>query len=84
MKKILFGLLLTIIIVSCKDKTPASVSPFNAGDIAYFKLDTTRVVIKLELGLLDDKNFAYIASYKGKDGENHNKFVVSSELMKNK
>ena len=55
--------------------------PFESGDIVYLKLDSTKLVISYELGMFDEKNFAYRATYK--EGEKIvGKFVLSSELLK--
>lgn len=82
MKKILFVLTLLIVISCSKPEKTVLKDPFKSGDVAYMKLDSTKVVIKMQLGLADENNFAYVISYK-ENGEVKTKwFTLSSELIK--
>ena len=86
MKKILFILLLAF--TACTSSVESSVeppepkSPFVSGDIVYLKIDSTKAIIKYELGKFDDSNFAYRINYKDSKGEIKGKFILSSELFK--
>ena len=82
MKKLLFILFVIAFLSSCNDeKKPQSKSPFKVGDMVYLKIDTTRVLIKYELGKFDEDNFLYRISFKNSKGEIIGKFVLSSEIF---
>lgn len=86
MKKIIF-ILLTLFLMSCKHnvsepKLPEPIPPFKSGDLVYFKLDSSRAIIKTNWGLYDTDIWLYRISYKDKKGEIDSKFILSSELFK--
>jgi len=82
LKKILFILLLAFTACTSSVESPEPKSPFVSGDIVYLKIDSTKAIIKYELGKFDDSNFAYRINYKDSKGEIKGKFILSSELFK--
>lgn len=82
MKKLFYVLLLSVFFACSNNTKKVELNdPFKSGDIVYMKLDTTKVIIKYNLGLFDEENFAYRISYKEGD-KIINKFALSSELFK--
>ena len=76
---------LSVVMSACTStevKTPEPVLPFKSGDIVYFKLDSTKAVIKYELGKFDENTFAYRINYKNNEGKIVGKFILSSEIFK--
>ena len=85
MKK--FALLITLLFfLSCsnteKPVTQENKPEFKSGEMVYLKLDTTKVLIKLELGLFDQDNYLYRITYKDDTGKVITRFAYSSELFK--
>jgi len=79
MKKIIL-ILLVALFLSCGESKPevAEVPPFKVGDIVYLKIDTTKVIINMDLGKFDNDNFLYRVRYsKDKCG-----LILSSEVFK--
>lgn len=70
-----------LLILSC-NRAPGPQSPFKSGDIVYFKIDTTKALIKFELGQFDETNFIYRVDSKNAKNEVVSKFALSSELFK--
>lgn len=80
MKKLLLILILGILF-SCSNSKIEKPKPFKVGDIAYFKIDSTKVVIVMDLGQVDNDNYWYLVSCK-KNNEVTTKSVLSSSLFK--
>ena len=77
--------LLCIFATSCSSPKPtptvSAISPFKPGEVVYLKIDSTKAIIKYDLGEIDESVFLYRIVLKDNKGI-HNKFVMSSELFK--
>lgn len=79
MKKYLLILLFGIL--SCTNTQVEKPKQFQVGDVVYFKIDTTKAIIVMDLGQVDKDNYWYLVSYKNCD-KKVTKSVLSSSLFK--
>jgi len=78
MKKTILIITLLFALISCNVPTP----PFKEGDVAYMKLDSSKVIILLNLGQVQDNVFLYRVSHKNNYGHISSTQMLSSGLFK--
>jgi len=79
MKKTILIVTLLFTLMSCiKQPNP----PFKEGDVAYMKLDSSKVIILLNLGQVQDNVFLYRVSHKNNFGNIISTQMLSSGLFK--
>lgn len=81
MKKYLLLLIITFLMACSNVKPEPKVGPFKEGDIAYRKIDSSKVIILLDLGKFDANVYLYRIQYKDSNKISSG-YALSSSLFK--